>query len=87
APDWAAKIHIAVAPVYYHNYLLGEILASQLEETARSQHGGLVGNREAGALLVDRVFRPGALLRWDSLVEEVTGGQLNPEPFVATAAI
>lgn len=87
APDWAAKIHISVAPVYYHNYLLGEILASQLEETARSQHGGLVGNREAGALLVDRVFRPGALLRWDSLVEEATGGQLNPEPFVATAAI
>ena len=29
-PDWAAKIHIATAPCYYHNYLLGELLASQL---------------------------------------------------------
>lgn len=86
APDWAAKIHIAVAPVYYHNYLLGEILASQLEETARSQTGGLVGVPEAGALLVDRVFRPGALMRWDSLVEEATGGSLDPRPFVASAA-
>ena len=29
-PDWAAKIHIALYPCYYHNYLLGELLASQL---------------------------------------------------------
>ncbi len=29
-PDWAAKVHIATAPCYYHNYLLGELLASQL---------------------------------------------------------
>jgi peptidyl-dipeptidase A len=86
APDWAAKIHTAVAPVYYHNYLLGEILASQLEDTARSQAGGLVGVPEAGALLVDRVFRPGALLRWDALVEAATGGALDPRPFVASAA-
>ena len=28
-PDWATKIHIASYPCYYHNYLLGELLASQ----------------------------------------------------------
>ena len=28
--DWAAKIHFTIAPVYYHNYMLGELLASQL---------------------------------------------------------
>ncbi len=28
-PDWASKIHIATSPCYYHNYLLGELLASQ----------------------------------------------------------
>jgi peptidyl-dipeptidase A len=75
-----------VAPVYYHNYLLGEILASQLEETARSEYGALVGSRESGSLLVDRVFRPGALLRWDALVEAATGGSLDPQAFVRTAA-
>jgi peptidyl-dipeptidase A len=31
APDWASKIHLSIAPVYYHNYLLGEMTASQLE--------------------------------------------------------
>ncbi|MGH3144549.1 MAG: M2 family metallopeptidase, partial [Rubrobacter sp.] len=29
-PDWAAKIHVAVAPVYYHNYVLGHLIAAQL---------------------------------------------------------
>ena len=28
-PDWATKIHVALYPCYYHNYLLGELLASQ----------------------------------------------------------
>jgi len=30
APDWAAKIHLAVAPVYYQNYLYGELLPRKL---------------------------------------------------------
>ena len=29
--DWASKIHIASYPCYYHNYQLGELLASQLQ--------------------------------------------------------
>jgi peptidyl-dipeptidase A len=29
-PDWASKIHLSGAPVYYHNYLLGELMASQM---------------------------------------------------------
>ena len=85
APDWAAKIHIAVAPVYYQNYLLGEMLASQLRETCARECGGLVGNPDAGDLLVKRVFQPGGLLRWDSLIEEATGHPLSAEAFAADA--
>ncbi|MFN7036657.1 MAG: hypothetical protein ACK4SN_09840, partial [Bellilinea sp.] len=29
-PDWAAKIHFGTNPVYYQNYLLGEMMASQM---------------------------------------------------------
>jgi peptidyl-dipeptidase A len=29
-PDWASKIHLACYPIYYHNYLLGEFMASQV---------------------------------------------------------
>jgi peptidyl-dipeptidase A len=83
APDWAAKIHIAVAPVYYHNYLLGEILASQLRATCERRTGRFVGEEAAGRMLSDRVFRHGALMRWDALVEQATGAPLRAADFAA----
>ncbi|HJR44839.1 MAG TPA: M2 family metallopeptidase [Actinomycetota bacterium] len=78
---WAAKIHIAAAPVYYHNYLLGELLASQLEETLSERAGGVVGSETAGKLLNDGLFRHGNKLRWDKVIEEATGRPLSAEPF------
>ena len=83
APDWAAKIHVAAAPAYYQNYLLGELLASQLQATCERECGGLVGILQAGGLLVDRLFHPGSLLRWDALVEEATGRSLSAADFAA----
>jgi peptidyl-dipeptidase A len=77
APDWAAKIHLAAAPVYYQNYLYGELFASQLDATLHARAGGLVDRTAAGALLRDDVFAPGASLRWDALVERATGEPLS----------
>jgi peptidyl-dipeptidase A len=68
APDWAAKIHISVSPVYYHNYLYGELTASALT----TAFGNLVDDRESGTALRERVFAPGASLRWDHLIERAT---------------
>ena len=78
---WASKIHLAVAPVYYHNYLLGEMLASQLAHAIEDECGGLVGDRAAGEFFQQRVFRPGAFLRWNALIEESTGAPLTPRAF------
>ena len=77
APDWAAKIHLASAPVYYQNYLYGELFASQLDATLRDRAGGLVDRAAAGTLLVREVFAPGASLRWDDLVVRATGAPLD----------
>ncbi|MCU1463902.1 MAG: hypothetical protein JWO37_3977 [Acidimicrobiales bacterium] len=82
APDWAAKIHLAVAPVYYQNYLYGELFASQLHGALARDCGGLVGRTEAGRWLTERVFRPGASLRWDRLVEQATGEPLRAGHFI-----
>ena len=86
APDWAAKYHIALAPVYYHNYILGELFASQLAHTIEEQFGGLVGSPEAGAFLIERVLAPGARLDWRALVEHATGSPLTPGPFAEWVA-
>jgi peptidyl-dipeptidase A len=83
APDWAAKLHVALAPVYYQNYLYGELVASQLQATLRHRAGGIVDRPEAGALLVDEFFAPGLSLRWDALVERVTGEPLSARHLAA----
>jgi peptidyl-dipeptidase A len=77
APDWASKIHIAVAPVYYHTYLYGAIVALQLAATIDAALGGIVGRPEAGALLREKLYRPGESLRWDRLVEQASGVPLS----------
>jgi peptidyl-dipeptidase A len=82
-PDWAAKIHIAAAPVYYHNYLFGELVASQLTAAL----GGLVHNPAAGRALGAKLFAPGATQRWDRLIEHATGTPLTPAAFARDIAI
>lgn len=81
-PDWAAKLHLALAPVYYQNYMLGELLASHVTSHLRETAGGLVDRPEAGAYLRDRIFTPGDTADWDRLVEVATGERLNPAHFV-----
>jgi peptidyl-dipeptidase A len=77
APDWAAKIHIAVAPVYYHTYLYGAIVAAQIRDALVAAAGGIVDRAEAGGLLAERFFAPGLSIRWDHLVERATGKPLS----------
>lgn len=84
---WASKIHLAVAPVYYQNYLLGEMLASQLSRTMAAECGGVVGSKSAGEFLTERVFRSGALLRWDELIERATGSGLSADAYAADVGL
>lgn len=83
-PDWAAKLHLALAPVYYHNYVLGQLLASQLHAriAEQSRHPALADNQYAGEYLIQHVFQRGATLRWDALVEKATGAPLSPDAFI-----
>lgn len=86
APDWAAKIHIASAPVYYQNYLLGQLVALQLADTLTTRFGGLIDHPGVGRFLADEVFGPGASIRWDHLVERATGHPLTAEHLAAAVA-
>jgi peptidyl-dipeptidase A len=79
APDWAAKIHIALAPVYYHTYLYGAIVAAQIRESLGAEVGGVVDRPEAGKLLAERLFAAGLSIRWDHLVQRTTGTPLSAE--------
>lgn len=87
APDWASKIHVALYPAYYHNYLLGEILASQLAQhisanILRSGDAGtdsFAGRAEVGAYLREKVFHPGNTRHWSEMIRSATGEPLTPK--------
>jgi peptidyl-dipeptidase A len=85
AADYAAKIHVVVAPVYYHNYLLGECLASQIDARLRSEAmaeaSSYAGRAAVGEWLGERIFRPGAALHYDDLAVAATGTPVGPEEF------
>jgi peptidyl-dipeptidase A len=85
-PDWAAKIHVALYPAYYHNYLMGELLASQLYsfigravlKTENIYRQSFVGQEEVGNYLWQKVFMPGKTKTWNEMIEAATGEPLTP---------
>jgi peptidyl-dipeptidase A len=79
APDWATKIHLSIAPVYYHNYLLGEFMASQLTSALSDPEDH---SPRLGAFFRDRIFAKGANLPWNDLVRSATGESLSSSYFV-----
>jgi peptidyl-dipeptidase A len=83
-PDWAAKIHIAVAPVYYHNYVLGHLISAQLKHHLETHvtRGPFYENEVAGRYLVEAFFGPGARENWQDTVFRATGQPLRAEHFV-----
>ncbi|HEY5469683.1 MAG TPA: M2 family metallopeptidase [Bacteroidales bacterium] len=79
-PDWATKIHVALYPCYYHNYLLGDLLASQFYNyitTNVSKNQSFVGEKTVGTYLKEKVFMPGARYDWNVMIEKATGEKLT----------
>jgi peptidyl-dipeptidase A len=84
-PDWASKIHIATVPCYYHNYHLGELLASQLYyyicdkvvKTTDYKNQSFVGKPEVGKYLIEKVYAPGSKYFWNDMIERATGEKLT----------
>jgi peptidyl-dipeptidase A len=89
-PDWAAKIHFTIAPCYYHNYMLGELFASQLHSTMiqkvlkldSDEEVGYVGRGEAGNFLKENVLKVGKVYPWNKMIERATGEGLTAKYFV-----
>jgi len=87
-PDWASKIHLVSSPVYYHNYMLGEMLASQLihyiSKNIVKTEGyeiDFCGKKEIGDYLKEKIFVHGRFYGWDELIRNATGEDLNPDYF------
>lgn len=84
-PDWATKIHIATSPCYYHNYHLGALFASQLQDYVNhkllklpeGEQSNWIGKTEIGKYFDEKVFKPGAKYYWNDMIEQATGEKLS----------
>ena len=91
-PDagWASKLHFTVAPCYYHNYMMGEMFASQLHhyiavnilKPRPGEEVSYVGQKRAGDYIRTNVLEPAALYHWNEMIERATGEPLTPKYFV-----
>jgi len=84
-PDWAAKSHLINLPCTYHNYMLGELMASQIFEymnvNLTKPEGGKVSwsnNPEIGKYLTEKIFSQGRSLSVEEILLQATGEKLNP---------
>jgi len=88
-PDYGAKYHVVGAPVYYHNYLLGDLFGCQVHEYVATQvlkvsdplATSFNARKEAGDYLKTKVFGPGNLHSWNTLTEMATGAPLSARAF------
>ena len=89
APDYASKIHICSAPVYYHNYMMGQLFASQVHHAickelyadAAPNTVLYVGDKKVGEFMRKKVFEPGRTLPWNELTKHASGEELSPKAF------
>jgi len=88
-PDYGAKVHIVGAPVYYHNYMLGELMAAQVHNYVAKniikvddpRKTCFFGSRPAGDYLRTKIFEPGNLYVWRELIQKATGEPLTAKYF------
>jgi peptidyl-dipeptidase A len=79
--DWAAKYHLGLAPVYYYSYLMGEMLASAIEQALIKETGSAtLASEKAGRYLQQKLFSPGNCMKWSTLIQ-----QMLQEPLTAAA--
>lgn len=89
APDFGSKIHIVSSPVYYHNYMMGQLFASQVHHAIcrdvydnADPNGVLyIGDRRVGEFMKKKVFEPGRTYDWRGLTKFATGAELSPKAF------
>lgn len=77
-PAWATKSHLTTLPVYYQNYMLGQILASQFEQTLNKITDNNWFSTAGFDNLKRNVFSTGKLFPWKNVVSKSTGTAISP---------
>lgn len=86
--DWATKTHLITMPCTYHNYMLGELIASQihfyvkqniLKDDGSACDTKCIDNPEVGKYMIEKLFKPGAKYDLNQWLKNATGESLSPD--------
>lgn len=79
APRWAAEPNAWYSryPVYWQNYVLADVIASQLHHYLRQQFGGFWRHKEALEHVRRECWEPGGRVDWQEKLRRATGEGLS----------
>lgn len=89
ATDWASKIHLVAEPCYYHNYLLGEVLASSLNayicnniiKDSNYWAPYYINQESVGKFFCDKIFCYGAAYPWTDILKDAIGKEFTIDDY------
>lgn len=81
-PRWAADSWYINYPIYWQNYVLADLIASQIHQTLDARYGGLHGHPEALAEIRKFYYAPGATIDWQEKILQHTGSALQADALV-----
>ncbi len=81
---WANLIHHTVAPIYLHNYFLGDVMTANMKRSFKKQYGSNAEDspKRFGRYWRDKVLSPSGRLPFPALHESVSGSKLKLGPYL-----
>ena len=81
-PRWAADAWYISYPIYWQNYVIADIIASQIHKRLREQFGGLHGHPEAFQEVQRAYIVPGNTIDWQERLLQHSGSDLSVDAIV-----
>lgn len=81
-PRWAANAWYINYPIYWQNYVLADMIASQIHQRLNEQFGSLHGHPEAFAEFRRVYLEPGSSIDWQEKLVNHTGSRLKVDALV-----
>jgi len=82
SPRWASNAWYVNYPVYWHNYVLADVIASQVHEHLRQNIGDLYNSKAAFDYCINAYIAPGARIPWLKKIAEGTGYELQAKALI-----
>lgn len=82
SPRWASNAWYVNYPVYWHNYVLADVISSQIHENLRENIGDLYNSKAAFDYVVKTYIAPGASIPWLEKISKGTGYELSAKALI-----